>query len=57
MCVCRRYTYGKKVKGTAEIVLELSYKSYEKGERTPPQHKITVSDVSQAKLKIRSVLA
>ena len=46
-CVCLRYTYGKKVKGTAEIVVNLSYKSYELNKRKIPQHKITVDNVSQ----------
>ena len=44
---CPRYTYGKKVKGVAEIVVSLSYESYEVNNRKIPQHKITVADVSQ----------
>ncbi|KAK2163263.1 hypothetical protein NP493_1472g00004 [Ridgeia piscesae] len=39
-----KYTYGRKVKGVAEITVQLSYSSLELNARKPPQHKITVQD-------------
>ena len=57
LCLCNRYTYGKKVKGVADIVVQLK-SMYELSvilfpHLPPPQHQITVRDVSTEKQQIR----
>ncbi|KAI0220559.1 hypothetical protein LSAT2_027943 [Lamellibrachia satsuma] len=37
-----KYTYGKKVKGVADIVVQLKYLEHELAKRQPLQHKLTV---------------